>query len=288
MTIKLFPLLTPLPFTCPPGWDEVALRDWLAGFSLDNADPSALRSYLDTDFRRFLLTLSLVPPGSGRLLEVGSNPYFTTLLLRRFTSWQVQCLNYFEGLPANGLQTMVNAMTGERYDMSYPNLDMEVAESPWATNFEVVLCCEVIEHLIRDPLQFLLRLHRSLVPGGTLILSTPNVCRLENVARMLAGVNIYDPYSHYGPHGRHNREYNKHDLHRLLTHAGFTVDLLISSDVHDNHAGEFYDLKTIAPLVAHRGEDLGQYLFCRARATHACDGRKPSWLYRSYPPEQLI
>ncbi len=36
------------------------------------------------------------------------------------------------------------------------------------------------------------------------------VSRLENVCRMIAGVNIYDPYSGYRPYGRHNRENNKH------------------------------------------------------------------------------
>lgn len=55
-------------------------------------------------------------------------------------------------------------------------------------SFEVALFCEVIEHLLTDPVAALSELGRVLRPGGLLVVTTPNAARLENVARLVAGV----------------------------------------------------------------------------------------------------
>lgn len=51
------------------------------------------------DCERFLYTLNLIPEGAtGRLLEIGANPYFTTLLLKYFrSSLDMTLTNYFGG-----------------------------------------------------------------------------------------------------------------------------------------------------------------------------------------------
>ncbi|CAH2771099.1 MAG: hypothetical protein CBARDCOR_1238, partial [uncultured Caballeronia sp.] len=77
---------------------------------------------------------------------------------------------------------------------------------------------------------------------GTLVLTTPNVNRLENVARMIVGANIYDPYSDYGPYGRHNREY-KHELYTMLTYLGFPVEEIFTADVNPNLSANYLDPK---------------------------------------------
>lgn len=124
-------------------------------------------------------------------------------------------------------------------------------------------------------------------PNGYLILTTPNVARLENVAKLLAGANIYDPYSGHGIYGRHNREYNKHELHLLLIHLGFDVEIIFSSDVHANNSGAFFDVGKFGHLLEFRKNDLGQYIFIRAKNVRDANKKKPSWLYRSYKPEDL-
>jgi 2-polyprenyl-3-methyl-5-hydroxy-6-metoxy-1,4-benzoquinol methylase len=154
-------------------------------------------------------------------------------------------------------------------------------------SFDVVLFCEIIEHLLMDPVRVLLQIKRVLKPGGQLILSTPNVSRLENVARMLSGSNIYDPYSGYGPYGRHNREYNKHELDLLLRHAGYRVEHMFSADVHENRVNSVFDIDRFLHLVKFREHDLGQYIFVRAVSRGGGSGKKPNWLYRSYPSSEL-
>jgi hypothetical protein len=104
---------------------------------------------------------------------------------------------------------------------------------------------------------------------------------------MIAGVNIYDPYSGYGPYGRHNREYNKHDLYLLLDYLGFTIDVMTTADVHRNNANDFASVCDVEPLLRNRELDLGKYIFVRAVNTGKGGEKKPSFLYRSYPSDQL-
>ncbi len=271
----------------PDSHTQESLFQLLANFQIDGSTSSELEGYLAQDFLRFVHTLNLIPAGEGKLLEIGSNPYFTSLLIKKFTRYALTCTNYFGGELKIAVQEMCDKTNGERIRFEYFNHNIELSEFPMQEEFDVVLFCEVIEHLTMDPLLALSRIKSTLKPDGYLILSTPNVARLENIARMLSGANIYDPYSGYGPYGRHNREYNRHELVQLLDHAGFEVEEIFTSDVHLNGAGHFFSLRQVVPLVWFRRHDLGQYLFVRARNSRPLNPRKPGWLYRSYPQDQL-
>src|SRR5262249_45055192 len=145
--------------------------------------------------------------------------------------------------------------------------------------FDVVLYCEVLEHMTSDPLNSLLNLKRVLRPGGDLILTTPNVARLENVARLVAGGNISGPHSGHRPYGRHNREYTRHELHHLLRYCGFSEDVFFTADVHENRASQIFETERYADLLIPRANDLGQYLFTKWRNTGPAPQRRPAWLY---------
>ncbi len=280
------------PLRLPRGETEATLFDYLAAFALDGASAAEMQAYLREDFRRFAYTLALLPDAASTapLLEIGANPYFMSLLLRRFTRHRLHFTNFFGADANSGAQTLRNARTGEAVTFEYRNSNIETEDLPFDAKFEVILFCEVLEHLQNDPMQALLRIKRALVPGGTLVLTTPNVSRLENVARMMCGANLYDPYSGYGPYGRHNREYNKHELHLLLTHCGFEIETMISSDVHENHSERYFRVSELAGILntlQDRRLDLGQYIFLRARNARPANAGRPSWLYRSYPAGEL-
>jgi len=273
--------------------DEDAIVAFFKTYELENAPRQEMENYWRHDWKRFLYTYGLIPASGGRCLELGSNPYFITLLLKYFTSLDVHLANYFgPTFPDVSTQKVWinNPSNGERevHLMKYSNFNVEDAAFPVpAATFEMVLFCEVLEHLQSDPVKVLLEIKRILLPGGYVILTTPNVSRLENVARMLAGANIYDPYSGYGPYGRHNREYNRHDLARLLEFCGFEIETFFSADVHANLAANFFPIDQLLSLVRSREYDLGQYLFVRARNTKPARIGRPAWLYRSYPPGEL-
>jgi SAM-dependent methyltransferase len=288
---SLLPLRPPLPL--PAGQTEETLRLLFESIELEGSPKEEFRTYWQEDWPRFVHTLAMVDGLTGSCLELGSNPYFTSTLLRFFTKLEVTLANYFgPHFPGSSSQKLRvrNPHTGrlEHCTMEFAHFNIEDAAFPFPdASFAVVLFCEVIEHLQSDPVKVLLEIKRVLKPGGHLILTTPNVSRLENVARMIAGVNIYDPYSGYGAYGRHNREYNKHELALLLRYCGFDVEVLFSADVHENITSSLFSLDDIVPLVKFRQHDLGQYLFTRSRNSRAARRKRPAFLYRSYPPGEL-
>ena len=275
------------PLPLPAGWSEGDLRRMISSVQVEDASLEQLKPYVEADFKRFVYTLSLVPEQTGqRILELGANPYFTTTLLRKFRSADLHLANFFDKPEPEGRQKVTIHSTGEVIEYAFKQFNIEAETFPYDDNsFDVVLFCEIIEHLLSDPVHALTEIRRVLKPGGDLVLTTPNVARLENARKIIAGENVYDPYSGHGPYGRHNREYTQKDLFSLLTANGFTVRTIFTADVHPETANSSVSLSTLAPLLKNRQTDLGQYIFCRCSFSHESKNSAPvrsDWLYRSW------
>ncbi|GGF72440.1 hypothetical protein GCM10011332_28010 [Terasakiella brassicae] len=281
------------PIFYPEGYDEQALLSYLSAFEINGEHHQEMVEYLKSDFKRFVLTLNLlmrVNDGENKkLLEIGSHPFFMSILVKKFTCFNFQSTNYF-GFENSETETQFHRHkeTGEEIEFQYVNHSIDHSPLPLKEQVDVVLFCEVLEHLINDPLHALLRIKEVLKTGGDLILTTPNVARLENIAKMLAGANIYDPYSGYGIYGRHNREYNKHELYLLLSQLGFEIVEMFTSDVNPPHATSYFDLNILRDHIEFRKNDLGQYIFLRAKNAHKADLSRPDWLFRSYPSGVVV
>jgi SAM-dependent methyltransferase len=287
----IFPLHPELPL--PEGVSEGELFNFLKSVLVTDAPPQEMENYCKQDFRRFVYTYGLARDSSGKCLELGANPYFTTFLLQEFTQLKLSLANYF-GFNRDNLviqEVAYQDFKSERslsVQLKSSHFNIEEEPFPYSDEeFDIVLFCEIIEHLLMNPVAVLKEIKRVLKPNGALILTTPNVSRLENVARIIAGANIYDPYSGYGPYGRHNREYNKHELYLLLNYLGFTIDAMFTADVHENHASSYVSGSELEGLLRHREMDLGQYIFVRALNTGKAGERKPAFLYRSYAADEL-
>ena len=280
------------PLPLPAGWSEDDLRRLISSVQVEDASMEELRPYVEADFKRFVYTLSLVPEQTGqRILELGANPYFTTTLLRNFRSADLHLANFFDKAGREGKQKVTIHSTGEVIEYAFKQFNIEAEEFPYDDNsFDVVLFCEIIEHLLTDPVHALTEIRRVLKPGGDLVLTTPNVARLENARKIIAGENVYDPYSGHGPYGRHNREYTQEDLFSLLVANGFTVRTIFTADVHPEPAGSMVSLRTLAPLLRNRQTDLGQYIFCRCSVTFGSKElppERPKWLFRGTSDKEL-
>ena len=295
-SLDSFPLRPKLPLPSDASRDE--LFDWLTSVRVEGA-PESIRGYCVQDFERFVHTFGLVqragsgPDAAG--LELGANPYFTTMLMRQFTPIRWSLANYFSddvrdeiGMQRVFFNEYSNPDVRSSVELEFRHFNIERDVFPFESGkFSVVLFCEIIEHLLNEPCRVLREIKRVLRHDGCLILTTPNVNRIENVARMIAGANMYDPYSKHGPYGRHNREYNKHELFLLLTYLGFTVEEMFAADVHENMTATYCDPEKFGHLIEYRQHDLGQYIFVRARNAHDAKTKRPSWLYRSYEPDEL-
>ncbi len=252
------------PLPLPEGWSEEDLRRMISSVQVEDASLAELKPYVEADFKRFVYTLSLVPEHTGqRILELGANPYFTTTLLHKFRQADLHLANFFGKPGREGKQKVTIHSTDEVIEYVFKQFNIEAETFPYDDDsFDVVLFCEIIEHLLSDPVHALTEIRRVLKPGGDLVLTTPNVARLENARKIIAGENVYDPYSGHGPYGRHNREYTQEDLFSLLTANWFTVRTIFTADVHPEPALSV-SLSKLAPLLKNRQTDLGQYIFCR-------------------------
>jgi 2-polyprenyl-3-methyl-5-hydroxy-6-metoxy-1,4-benzoquinol methylase len=86
--------------------------------------------------------------------------------------------------------------------------------------FDLALCLDIIEHL-DDDVDFLRGIHRLLVPGGWVVVSTHNSRSLEHVIGLTRAAITGSTWRGWDP--THVRFYNARSLRRVLTDAGFNL-----------------------------------------------------------------
>ncbi len=197
--------------------------------SLEHAQRKEVSDYLNTALDRLGATFAMIPdalPPRANVLEIGAAPYFMTALLLRYTDFDLSALNEPYWLSVDdGKMTLASPAHDFRRVVSFQGANIELDALPYPDgHFDLVLYCEVIEHLTYDPTWTLYEIHRVLKPEGQLIISTPNPFRYTNILRFLSGKNIYPPFSGHGSNARHNREFSVGELRRLLAHCNYAVE----------------------------------------------------------------
>ncbi len=262
------------------GMEISQIKDYLLNFDLFKGKEQEGINYVNDALQRFLIILELIPKNHQRvkLLELGANPYFMTLLIKKFRNCEIFTANYFgtqhEGLK-NSVDMIFNEKHNEKHEFVYKHFNVEKDIFPYEDNeFDIILCCEIIEHLGLNPTHMLYEIHRILKPDGCLIITTPNVSRIKNVQSLLKGKNIYDPYSGYGVYGRHNREYTFEELVYLLRECNYDI---IKAFAEDIHVHSFFErvINSINP------DTLKDNLFVVAKPIGNPRYRYPPELYRS-------
>jgi 2-polyprenyl-3-methyl-5-hydroxy-6-metoxy-1,4-benzoquinol methylase len=153
-------------------------------------------------------------------------------------------------------------------------------------HFDLVLACEIIEHLSRDPMFMLLECARVLCEGGALIVTTPNVASYTSVARILTSVGnpqVYSMYPWAETESPHVREYTPGELRDAVMSAGFDLEYLFTEKIEGYNSDVwvqelFQQLNLPANL---RGEQ--SYCVARKRSS-AGKVRRPAFLYEQPPP----
>ncbi len=206
-----------------PADDERQILLRLSGVFTDRAEQER---YLSDGWPRLQVVLDLMgtlrAQGVRRVLELGSNPYFLTLLMRRRFDYEVALANYFEDSLGEKRYTHVAELDGQRLEFPYSHFNIERDPFPYAdASFDCVIFCEILEHLLLDPDKAVGEMARVTRPGGFLVISTPNATRLPKLYFLALGRNIYDGYSPHGPYGRHNREYTLDEVLALMDRHGF-------------------------------------------------------------------
>jgi trans-aconitate methyltransferase len=178
--------------------------------------------YLRTHRERYALLLDLVADlAPKRILVVG--PSFESAFLReRFSDATVNTLGW--------LDHRFPLREGEHH----VQLDLNAGEYPQLEPHDVVVCCEVVEHLLVPAAGVLRFLATGLAPGGHLVLQTPNATALPKRVRMLLGRNPYEPIRDEPGNPGHFHEYTVSELRAAVEDAGLEITRLLTANYFDH------------------------------------------------------
>lgn len=186
-------------------------RDW----HLDNLHHHERR------YRQDLALVDALAP-EGTVLDVGSAPCHMTAVLQ---------LSGYDTIGVDVDPTRVGGLI-RQFALDVRRCDIEREPLPFADeSFACALLCETFEHLRIDPAFVLSEIHRVLLPGAPLLLTTPNVYSLPSLGRYLLGRSVADPVQEFGKlrrlgHMGHVREYSAGEVVRFLGAGGFALQSL--------------------------------------------------------------
>lgn len=258
--------------------DQALVEILAASVSTDENE----RSYFQTHLKRYIETLNLLPdaqPGQ-QLLELGAAfHHLTPALIRRKGYSEARCNDVWDGPPQMSRE-LPSQDEEPPLSVLVDNFDVQTPRWPYHdASFDVILFCEMLEHLHSDPLHVLAEINRIARPHATLLVTTPNLASCHSVEYALRGESPY-VYGKFEPRGkptdRHNREYTPGEVQRLLAAAGFD-----SLRLQTRHSWWQPDRATLR-LLASRGESIalrGDNIFCLARKAVSVRERYPQEFY---------
>jgi len=263
-----------------PRIEPETVETWAAG--------DAGRAYIRDHATRLTRTLEITPPGGteDRILEMGAYLQITPALKTNLGYGEVRGCYY--GPAGRVDHREVISADGERFTCQIDLFDAERDRFPYPDeHFRTVLCCELIEHLADDPMHMLGEINRILVPGGHLVLTTPNIISLRALRAILEGYHpgFFPAYIRPRQEGeeaeaRHNREYAPKEIARLLADSGFEVERLETGPFVEHaepeHAWVVHLLERYLLPTGLRGDDI----YAVGRKRGPVRDRYPAWLYQ--------
>ena len=202
--------------------DDPALDEWFSKYCREH------RERLAADLR---IVDGHVEP-HARVLEYGAIPLVMTGALASL-GYEVSAVDI---KPERFAKTITD------FAPDVTKCDVETEAVPFAAEtFDVVLFNELFEHLRINPVFTLREVHRVLRPGGSLLLSTPNLRSFRGIRNLLlhnqghaASADVYRQYEKLVTLGHmgHVREYTTREVSDFLTRVGFGVDAVIFRGGH--------------------------------------------------------
>lgn len=206
--------------------------------------PRCRDTYIETHAKRYAHLLNTLArtlrdwrreAASTTLLDIG--PGFQTRLFQAaFPGIVIDTLGFADPPRAGFLRGRIR----QHFEFDLNNFQFEEAD-PGLESYDIIACCEVIEHLYTMPEKVLRRLKPHVTPGGFLVVQTPNAVQWRRRVRMLLGQNPFDRIT--ASRMDHYREYTEYELREIAAATGYNVHSLVL----DNYFG--LHIRTDAWLV---------------------------------------
>jgi 2-polyprenyl-3-methyl-5-hydroxy-6-metoxy-1,4-benzoquinol methylase len=187
------------------------------------------------------------------------------------------------GVAGEWHRSKVTARDGESFACTIDLFNCEVDRFPYPDEyFDTIICCELLEHLERDPMHMMSEIHRVAKPNGILVLTTPNAVSVRALKAMIDGIHphLFNKYvmPTLLPETRHAREYTPKELLRLFADSGFSTQF-IDTTAYGPRPG-VYNWVTKFLSVFKRFTRLREdCVYMVGQKTGAVGARYPSWLY---------
>ena len=220
---------------------------------------SGADEYHQTHRARFARTIDVLlgQKPRGKLLELGTSSFIPHALRELAPGLDVSVTHFDRSRPATG--TMDLEFAGAVIDVKCFSVDLETEMlSAEDKSFDVVVCCEVLEHMEVDPMFMLAEANRILKDGGLLLLTTPNILSSRGITKMLTNIEPYFfmQYNRDGSYYRHNYEYSAKTLRSVLASAGFEGDVW-SEDLFEDGLYDFVNrLRAAGFDIRNNGDNL--------------------------------
>jgi hypothetical protein len=217
--------------------------EMLAGFRERFTDPESSK-YLETHARRYEILLGAV----GRL-AAGRSPF---RILDVGPAYQTDAMR--EAIPGAVVDTL--GWADPRFPLrdGEKHIEFDLNEAaddarPELGEHDLVVAAEVIEHLYTAPVHVLRYLATGLVPGGRLLIQTPNAASLFKRLKLLRGRNPFEPIRENRSHPGHFREYTLGELLALGREAGLEVEESSTANYFDHGSRKHRAFVAAAPAV---------------------------------------
>lgn len=171
----------------------------------------------------YILDRAPANSSSPSLLDVGAQ-FGSLALYAAKLGCRVSAVDY-------GPYARIYREIGANHGVDYRECDLGSGRLPFPDGaFDFVTYTDVIEHHAFSSKRVLRELHRVLVPGGRLILLTPNHASIYNRLKLLAGRSVFDDLDYFfdtcaedAVYDGHHREYTRAEIRTILQRTGFRV-----------------------------------------------------------------
>ena len=217
--------------------DDNLIVDVLDSLDLPFGSSNAgLMAYNRVFIHRYANTLACLAhlPRSIKVLELAARPYGMTAALKRHLFDNIELASFGS---YGEVDTIKLGVASEYYLLKETHFNAEADHWPYAEEtFDLIICCEMIEHLAMDPMNVFAEANRILRPDGRLFVSTPNASSLQNAVKCLAfkaqslAPHYRAPMNMEGIYQRHNRELTPPALEAMFSAAGFAREVFTTTD----------------------------------------------------------